>query len=436
MGESARRFLNFSDFVSGFRVEFFATVFLYLDEDNVRRAFVSLKYPNYRRWFTGQLISMAGTWMQNTAQAYLAFELTGSPAFLGLIAFSHGIPTWIFMIYAGTVVDRVSRRKILVVTQLSMMTLAVVMALMTWAGILEPWHILVMAALTGVANSFDAPARQSFASELVDRKDLTNALALNGALFNLGSTIGPALAGIVYVYYGPTLCFALNALSFLAVLVALFKIRVPEFALELGPAAILDQLREGVEYAASHRVIGVLIFLAASMSLFGISVVTIFPAWAVHQLSGDARVAGYLQAARGLGAVCGALGVAYFASKMIRGRWISIGAICLPLTLMGFAFSGDMTISLLFTALLGITQIMILNLSNSLIHSQVEDRLRGRVASLFGLTFFGLMPVGGLIMGWLAETYSEPTAVMISALLFAICSLTAIALKGYLRLVQ
>lgn len=417
-------------------LSFYKVVSLYVNEDNVRRAFISLEYPNYRRWFTGQLISMAGTWMQNTAQAYLAFELTRSPAFLGLIAFSYGIPTWIFMIYAGTVVDRVSRRKILVVTQLSMMTLAVVMALMTWAEILEPWHILVMAALTGIANSFDAPARQSFASELVDRKDLTNALALNGALFNLGSTIGPALAGIVYVYYGPTLCFALNALSFLAVLFALFKIRVPEFTVQPGPAAILDQLKEGVQYATSHRVIGVLIFLAASMSLFGISVVTIFPAWAVHQLSGDARIAGYLQAARGLGAVCGALGVAYFASKMIRGRWVSIGAICLPLTLLGFALSGNMAIALFFTALLGITQIMILNLSNSLIHSQVEDRLRGRVASLFGLTFFGLMPVGGLIMGWLAEKYSEPTAVMISALLFAICSLSAITLKGYLRLVH
>jgi MFS family permease len=188
----------------------------------VKRAFVSLSYPNYRLWFTGQLISMTGTWMQNTAQAYLAFELTKSPAFLGMMAFAQGVPT-----YAGAIVDRVSRRQILIVSQLFMMSLAILMAFLTWLDRLQPWHILILASLTGVANSFDAPARQSLASELVEKKDLTNALALNGALFNLGSTVGPALAGIIYVVSGPIVCFVLNAISFLAVLIALAKIKLP-----------------------------------------------------------------------------------------------------------------------------------------------------------------------------------------------------------------
>lgn len=402
----------------------------------MKRAFISLSYPNYRLWFTGQLISLTGTWMQNTAQAYLAFELTKSTAFLGVMAFAQGIPTWIFMIYAGAVVDRVSRRQILIASQIFMMCLAILMAFLTWIDRIQPWHILVLASFTGVANSFDAPARQSLASELVEKKDLTNALALNGALFNLGSTVGPAIAGIIYVVSGPTVCFVLNALSFLAVLVALAKIKLPPKITRKTEDSILDQLKEGVVYAATHRIIGVLIFLAGSMSLFGISVVTIFPAWAVHQLAGDARVAGYLQAGRGLGAVLGALGVAYFASIMVRGRWIAIGALSLPVALIGFSLSKNLALSLVFVALLGVSQIMLLNVSNSLIHSEVDDRLRGRVASIFGLTFFGLMPIGGLIMGHLAETLSEPYAVAVVAILFASCALGALYLKSYVKTVR
>lgn len=402
----------------------------------MKRAFVSLSYPNYRLWFTGQLISMTGTWMQNTAQAYLAFELTKSPAFLGMMAFAQGVPSWIFMIYAGAIVDRISRRHILIVSQIFMMCLAILMAFLTWLDRLQPWHILILASLTGVANSFDAPARQSLASELVEKKDLTNALALNGALFNLGSTVGPALAGIIYVVSGPIVCFVLNAVSFLAVLIALAKIKLPPRIRRKTEESILEQLKEGVVYTATHRVIGVLIFLAGSMSLFGISVVTIFPAWAVHQLDGDARVAGYLQAGRGLGAVLGALGVAYFASIMVRGRWIAIGALSLPVVLIGFSLSKTLAFSLIFVALLGVSQIMLLNLSNSLIHSEVDDRLRGRVASIFGLTFFGLMPIGGLIMGQLAETWSEPFAVAVVAILFAGCAFGALFLKSYVKAVR
>lgn len=402
----------------------------------MKRAFVSLSYPNYRLWFTGQLISMTGTWMQNTAQAYLAFELTKSPAFLGMMAFAQGVPTWIFMIYAGAIVDRISRRQILIVSQIFMMCLAILMAFLTWLDCLEPWHILILASLTGVANSFDAPARQSLASELVEKKDLTNALALNGALFNLGSTLGPALAGIIYVIAGPIVCFVLNALSFLAVLIALVKIKLPPKIRRKTEESIVDQLKEGVVYATTHRIIGVLIFLAGSMSLFGISVVTIFPAWAVHQLDGDARVAGYLQAGRGLGAVLGALGVAYFASIMVRGRWIAIGALSLPVALIGFSLSKNLVSALIFVALLGVSQIMLLNLSNSLIHSEVDDRLRGRVASIFGLTFFGLMPIGGLIMGYLAEQLSEPFAVAVVAILFAGCAFGALFLKSYVKTVR
>jgi MFS family permease len=363
--------------------------------------------------------------MQNTAQAYLAFDLTKSPAFLGWVAFASGAPTWVFMLFAGAMVDRVSKRKVLIYSQVFMMILAFVMAGLTYFEWLKPWHILVLAALFGVANSFDAPARQALASELVERKDLTNALALNGAMFNLGSTMGPALAGIIYVVYGPVWCFLINALSFIAVLFALIKINLVQSSKHKVQSSLVTQLKEGIHYAMNHPIIGALVSLAAAMSLFGISVVTIFPAWAAHHLNADARVAGYLQAGRGVGAVLGAFSVAYFATSLSRGPVIAIGTTILPLALIGFALVKALPMSMVFVAMVGTAQIMILNLSNSILHSEVEDRLRGRVSSIFSLTFFGLMPIGGLIMGYLSEHFSEPTAIIVSAIAFAIaCGIT------------
>lgn len=399
----------------------------------MKRAFASLQYRNYRLWFAGQLVSLVGTWMQNTAQSYLAFEITKSPAFLGYVAFAYGLPTWIFMLFAGALVDRVSKRKVLIWAQCVMMALAFIMAGLTYLKWLQPWHILVLSGLLGVANSFDAPARQALASELVDRKDLTNALALNGALFNLGSTVGPALAGIAYVLYGPVLCFGINGVSFIAVIIALSKMNLSPPTLTKTHAPLVMQLKEGVTYVMGHRVIGVMVFFAATMALFGISVVTIFPAWAVNQLSGDARVAGYLQAGRGIGAVAGAFGVAYFSAGMTRGRVVTFGAFLLPLALVGFAFASWLPLSLLCVAVVGFSQIMILNISNSLIHSEVEDRLRGRVSSIFALTFFGLMPIGGLIMGVFAEHVSERNAVALSAGAFLLCALWSFMRQKHLR---
>jgi MFS family permease len=210
----------------------------------MKRAFSSLAHRNYKLWFQGQMVSLAGTWMQNTAQAYLAFELTKSPAFLGYVAFANGAPTWIFMLYGGTLVDRYSRRTILIWTQLVMMILAIIMALLTWFQVIEPWHILLLTALLGAANSFDAPARQSFVSELVPKQDMTNAVALNGAMFNTASTVGPALAGIAYALYGPVMCFTTNAVSFLAVIIALLRMKLTPIPPKPHHVSVRSQMLE------------------------------------------------------------------------------------------------------------------------------------------------------------------------------------------------
>jgi len=176
--------------------------------------FAALQYPNYRLWFIGQLVSLVGTWMQSTAQGFLIFDLTHSAAFLGYVSFAAGVPTWLLTLYGGLIADRVPRRKLLIMTQTTMMVLAAVLAFLSFTHRVQPWHIIVLAAFLGIANAFDAPARQSFVAEMVDRKDLTNAIALNATMFNLGVVVGPAVAGLVYAWLGPSWCFTINSISF------------------------------------------------------------------------------------------------------------------------------------------------------------------------------------------------------------------------------
>src|SRR5271157_4058592 len=185
-----------------------------------RRTFMALKYPNYRLWFRGQMVSLFGTWMQTTAQGFLVYELTHSPRYLGYVGFAAGAPTWLLTLYGGVVADRIPRRMLLIITQSCMMVLAFILAALWFLHVVQPWHIMVLAFLLGVANSFDAPARQAFVSELVPREDLTNAIALNATMFNTATAVGPAVAGATYALFGAGWCFTINGLSFIAVLTA------------------------------------------------------------------------------------------------------------------------------------------------------------------------------------------------------------------------
>ncbi|MBE2228128.1 MAG: MFS transporter, partial [Ignavibacteria bacterium] len=193
-----------------------------------RRTFTALKYPNYRLWFWGQMVSMLGTWMQITAQGFLIYDITRSPAYLGYVGFASGIPTWVFMLYGGVIADRFSKRKVLVITQTIMMLLAAILAILTFLKLVQPWHIILLAFLLGTANAFDAPSRISFVNELVDKPDLTNAIALNATMFNTATAIGPAVAGLAYAFAGPAWCFTINAVSFVGVIAALNKMKLKE----------------------------------------------------------------------------------------------------------------------------------------------------------------------------------------------------------------
>ncbi|MEJ5202300.1 MAG: MFS transporter, partial [Anaerolineales bacterium] len=366
---------------------------------------------------------------QSAAQGYLLFELTRSAAYLGYVGFISGVPTWLFTLVGGLVADRVPRRNLLVLIQISMMLPAFLLAGLTFSGIVQPWHILVLAAFNGIANAFDAPARQSFVVELVDnREHLTNAIALNSSMFNLGLVIGPALGGLVYALAGPGWCFTINGISFLAVIAALLLMRLPPFTPPSHTNNAWQDILDGLRYVAGNDLVRLLIVSLGITALFGFSLVTLIPAWAVNVLGGDERTNGLLLSARGVGALIAALTLASLGERSRRGKIWTLGSFVLPLGMFAFALIKWQLPSLALMALIGWGLLsMAINL-NALIQSRVPDELRGRVMSIYSLTFMGSLPIGSLLAGEIAGRWGEQNAVLFNAAV-----LLAFALLVYWR---
>src|SRR5271157_188720 len=233
-----------------------------------RRTFAALAYPNYRLWFFGQMTSLFGTWMQSTAQGYLVYDLTRSEVYLGYVGFASGVATWIFTLYGGVIADRIPRRRLLVITQTLSMVLAFILSLLVFTRVVAPWHIILLAFCLGVVNAFDAPARQSFVLEMVDRPALTNAIALNATMFSTATAIGPAIGGLTYAAFGPGWCFAINGASFLAVIAALIAMRLAPTQPPASAGSALADIREGLHAVRSNRRILAVICLVGAVSLF------------------------------------------------------------------------------------------------------------------------------------------------------------------------
>jgi len=401
--------------------------------DNLRRqislkhTFASLRHRNYRLWFWGQMVSLFGTWMQVTAQGFLIYELTRSPAHLGYVGFAAGLPSWFLMPLGGVIADRVRRRTLLIITQTSMMALAFILAALTFLNIVEPWQIVLLAFLHGIVNAFDAPARHAFVPDMVGREDLTNAIALNSTIFNSATAIGPAVAGITYALVGPAWCFMINGVSFLAVIAALWRMRLQPVQKEPTQSSAFEDLKEGVRYVLDHPMIRTLISLIVVTSLFGVSFAVLLPAWAVKVFGGDATTNGWLQSARGVGALIGALIIASLGHFNFRGRFLTFGSFAFPLLVLAFSLVRWLPLSLVVLLGAGIANIFIFNLANALVQTLVRDDLRGRVMGIYSLTFFGFLPVGALWIGTMAERFGEPAAILVNAgIMLLLC--TAIAL--------
>jgi len=380
-----------------------------------KQTFYALKYPNYRLWFWGQMISVFGSWMQMTAQAFLVYELTHSPAYLGFVGFAAGLPTWLFMLYGGVVADRIPRRKILITTQTGMMLLAFILASLAFLHMVKPWHIIILAFAGGMANAFDAPARQAFVLEMVEPDALTNAIALNSAMFNTAQALGPAAGGLIYAAMGPAWCFTINGLSFIAVIIALAMMKLKPFTPREVKNSIIGDLKEGIHYVLHHPTIRLLVLTVAITTLFGRAFTTLLPAWAVEILHGDARTNGFLQASAGLGALIGALFIASFSHHLSRGKLLALGTFLFPLSIIVFALSSVLPLSLFLIFLSGAALIMIFNLCNALVQVQTPEKIRGRVMSIYSFVFFGFMPFAALWIGAAAHPFGEKIPVLVAA---------------------
>lgn len=388
----------------------------------------ALGHRDFRLFWCGQLVSLIGTWMQSVGQSWLVLELTSSPFRLGLIGALQFGPVLLFSFVAGAISDRVRKRRMLLGTQTALMLQALTLAALVWSGHVQFWHVAVLAALYGLANTLDMPSRQSYVAHLVPRGDLMNAIALNSAVFNGARVVGPAAAGLLVARYGTAAAFLANGLSFVAVLAALGAIRTeagPRPARGLGMGA---EIAEGVRYAAGTPRVALVMALLMVVSLFVVNTSVVVPLIARDVLHEGAHGFGLLMAALGVGALAGALAVAVLSA----GRpplAVVVGSALAAAALLGALSAGrhfGATAAVLVA--LGFAQIVFMTSCNSTVQIAVPDELRGRVMGLYALVFAGMTPIGALFVGTVAEHWgvSRACAVGGGAGLVLVLALTAL----------
>jgi len=381
--------------------------------------FRALRHRNYQLFFSGQLISLIGTWMDQVAESWLVYRLTGSALLLGTVAFASQIPVFLLAPIGGALADRMDRRKILITTQSSMMLLTFVLAWLTLSHRVHIWHVVVLAALTGVVNAFDLPARQSFVVDMVARADLVNAIALNSSMFNGARVIGPAAAGIVVAAIGEGWCFFANGISFIAVIVGLWMMKMerPRMSIEGSP---LENILEGFRFVAQTRPMRALMLLLGLVSFAAMPYAVLMPLFADKILHGGATALGMLMGCSGVGALAGALLLATRRSVRGLSTWVAVACAGLGVMLALFSFSRTLWLSAVLLVPVGFCAMIQMASSNTLIQSMVPDRLRGRVMSFYAMTFMGMAPLGSLLAGSLAHTLGATWTVFIGGVA-AVC---------------
>jgi MFS family permease len=385
--------------------------------------FAALRHRNFQLYFGGQLVSNAGTWMQIIAQGWLVYELSHSELTLGIVGFAAAIPSLLVSPWGGVVVDRVPKRTLLMLTQASAMTLAFILAILAFTRVVQVWHIVLLAAGLGIVNSFDGPGRQAFVVEMVGREDLPNAIALNSMMFNSARVIGPALGGLLLAVVGPAWCFTINGLSFLAVIIGLWAMQVAPHQHREQSESTRKQLLGGLRYVSGQPELYGLLLLSLTFSVFGISYFTVLPAFVELMLKQGAVAYGWINAASGVGAVTGAFLIANHHGLNWRGGWLRWASMIFPAVLIAFAFTSSLPGSLVLAFGLGLGFMVEFTMINTLLQTRVDDRLRGRVMSLYTLTFFGFAPFGNLAIGALAERIGLSYAITLFALICLVLSL-------------
>jgi len=386
--------------------------------NTLKNIITSLHSRNYRLYFIGQGISLIGTWMQNIALSWLIYRLTGSVFLLGLIGFTSLIPTFVLSPFTGVLTDSFDKHKIMIITQIFFMLLALIMTILVLFEKIEVWHIITLSLLSGIVTAFDAPARQSLVSELIDNpEEIGNAVALNSAIFNGARLIGPAIAGITIAAVGEGICFLINTLSFVAVIIALLKMKISVKRSHLKHSNFSNNLREGFNYTFQSVPIRTLIFLLAILSLVGLPFVVLLPAYAKEILNGGSDTLGYLMSSLGAGSLLGAIYMAARISPIGLCRIISNNTLFLGIALILSSLTDILNLTLIIFFIGGISMILTLSAINTMLQIISEDAKRGRVMSFYAMALMGTSPIGNLLAGSIASGIGIPKTLFICGII-------------------
>jgi MFS family permease len=370
----------------------------------------ALRHKNYRLFFSGQSISLIGTWMTRIATSWLVYRLTGSALLLGVVGFAGQIPSFLMAPFAGVLVDRWNRHRLLLITQVLALLQSLAMAILALSGLIKIWQIIALSVFQGLVNAFDMPARQAFVVEMVERReDLANAIALNSSMVNAARLLGPSIGGVIIAAVGEGWCFMIDAISYLAVIASLVAMTItPRMLKATQDANIFEQLREGWVYATRFAPIRNILLLLALVSLVGMPYTVLMPVFANDVLHGGPNTLGLLMAASGVGALVGAMFLAARRSVLGLGKFIPITAGAFGAGLIAFSFSRMIWLSLLLMIVTGLGFMVQMAVSNTVLQTIVDEDKRGRVMSFYTMAFMGTAPFGSLLAGTVAERIGAP----------------------------
>jgi MFS family permease len=387
--------------------------------EKLEYSFPALKHRNFRLFWFGQMISLIGTWMQNIGQGWLVLELTNSSFLLGLVSAVQFLPVMLFSLFAGVIIDRFPKRKLILFTQISFAISAFILATLTALKIINYWEILALALVNGFLNTIDMPARQSFIIDLVGKKDLMNAIALNSAVFNAARIIGPGIAGILIGKLGYAVCFYLNSASFIAVIIGLILITVEGITPKAndGKTKIFDDLRDGLRYIKNTPVIFTTILMIAILSTFSMNFNVLVPVFTKDVLHREATDYGLLMSAMGTGALIGALTLASVSRRGVKPVYLFGGGIGLGIFQILIGIQSSYLLTALLLALSGWFMITFNSSANTTIQINAADEFRGRVMSVYSLVFGGVTPIGSLYAGTLSQKFGPHITFIVSGII-------------------
>ncbi len=391
--------------------------------------FSALYTRDFRLFWFGQIISLSGTWMHSLAQSWLVYSLTKSPLYLGIIASAASLPILFFTLFGGMVADRFPKRNILVATQTLSMLLALVIAVLAGEGIIQVWHVGVVAALLGTVNAFDVPARQAFLAEVVEKADITNAIALNSAAFNGARIVGPVIAGFIIAGVGIPACFFINAVSFIPVIIALTRIKA-RITTRTYDKGLFKDMADGWRFVSGEKEVLAIMSWIALFSLLGIPYVTLLPVLAGEVLSVGARGLSLLMAFAGAGSLIAAMTIAFRGDVRRKDLFIPLSGLVFSAAILGISFSSSFHLSLALILCAGWGVVSFLATSNGFIQQAVPDSLRGRVMSVYTLVFLGLAPIGNSLIGFTAHFMGTVPSLKLFA---ALCILGSLLLSRSFR---